>query len=86
MKKESIIIQNETGIHARPATEIAKIAMKYSCDTFLLVNDKKINAKSPLMIMAAGIKSKTKIEIICEGKEEEKAIKELKIAFENQLG
>lgn len=85
MKKESIIIQNETGIHARPATEIAKIAMKYPCEIFLIVNDKKINAKSPLMIMSAGIKAKTEIEIMCEGKEEEKAIKELKIAFETQL-
>ena len=25
-------LENETGLHARPATELAKIAMKYSCD------------------------------------------------------
>ena len=85
MKKESIIIQNETGIHARPATEIAKIAMKYPCEIFLIVNDKKINAKSPLMIMSAGIKAKTEIEILCEGKDEEKAIEELKKVFKTQL-
>lgn len=85
MKKESIIIQNETGIHARPATEIAKIAMKYPCEIFLIVNDKKINVKSPLMIMSAGIKAKTEIEILCEGKDEEKAIEELKKVFKTQL-
>ena len=70
MVKESIIIKNETGLHARPATEISKIAMKYKCDITFLVNDKKINAKSPLMLMAAGIKSKTEIEIICNGEDE----------------
>lgn len=61
MIKENVIIENETGLHARPATEISKIAMKYKCDINFLVNGKEVNAKSPLMIMAAGIKSKTEL-------------------------
>lgn len=83
MKKERVIIENETGIHARPATEISKIAMKYPCDVFLLVNEKKINAKSPLMIMAAGIKTKTEVEILCDGEDEDEAIEELKNFIKN---
>ena len=86
MVKETFVIENETGLHARPATEIAKIAMKYKCDTNFLVNGKKVNAKSPLMIMAAGIKSKTELEVLCDGEDEEKALEELKMAFENMLG
>ena len=70
MVKEKVVINNETGLHARPATEIAKIAMKYKCDTNLIVNGKSINAKYPLMIMAAGIK----------------AIKEIKGIFDNNFG
>ena len=61
MVKETFVIENETGLHARPATEIAKIAMKYKCDVKIIVNGKTINAKSPLMIMSAGIKSKTEL-------------------------
>ena len=86
MTKEKVTIENETGLHARPATEISKIAMKYPCKITFLVNGKEINAKSPLMIMAAGIKSKTELEIFCEGEEEEKAIEELSNAFKTQLG
>lgn len=86
MIKESVVIENETGLHARPATEISKIAMKYKCNVNFIVNGKQINAKSPLMIMASGIKSKTELEIVCDGEDEEKALEELKIAFENQLG
>lgn len=86
MVKTSVVIENATGLHARPATELSKIAMKYPCDICFLTNGKKINAKSPLMIMAAGIKSKTEIEIICEGENEEKALEELKAAFESKLG
>ena len=86
MVKGTFVIENETGLHARPATEIAKIAMKYKCDVNLIVNGKTINAKSPLMIMSAGIKSKTELEILCDGEDEEKALDDLKIAFKNQFG
>ena len=85
MVKETFVIENETGLHARPATEIAKIAMKYKCDVNLVVNGKTINAKSPLMIMSAGIKSKTELQIICDGEDEEQAIEELKIFLQNNL-
>ena len=86
MVKESVVIENETGLHARPATEISKIAMKYQCNINFIVNGKNINAKSPLMIMAAGIKSKTELEISCDGEDEQQALEELKIAFKNHLG
>ena len=85
MVKETFVIENETGLHARPATEIAKIAMKYKCDVNLVVNGKTINANSPLMIMSAGIKSKTELEILCDGEDEEQAIEELKIFLQNNL-
>lgn len=85
MVKETFVIENETGLHARPATEIAKIAMKYKCDVNLIVNGKIINAKSPLMIMSAGIKSKTELEILCDGEDEEQAIEELKTFLQSNL-
>ena len=85
MVKETFVIENETGLHARPATEIAKIAMKYKCDVNLVVNGKTINAKSPLMIMSAGIKSKTELEILCDGEDEEQAIEELKTFLQSNL-
>ena len=85
MVKETFVIENDTGLHARPATEIAKIAMKYKCNVNLIVNGKTINAKSPLMIMSAGIKSKTELEILCDGEDENKAIEELKTFLQSNL-
>lgn len=85
MVKETFVIENETGLHARPATEIAKIAMKYKCNVNLIVNGKTINAKSPLMIMSAEIKSKTELEILCDGEDEEQAIEELKTFLQSNL-
>ena len=86
MVKANVVIENETGLHARPATEISKIAMKYKSDINFLVNGKKINAKSPLMIMAAGIKSKAELEVLCDGEDEKEALEEIKLAFKENLG
>lgn len=86
MLKTNVILDNETGLHARPASEIAKVAMKYKCNINLIVDGKKINAKSPLMIMSAGIKKKSKIEIECNGQGENEAIQELGKLFENNFG
>ena len=85
MVKETFVIENETALHTRPATEIAKIAMKYPCNVNLIVNGKTINAKSPLMIMSAGIKSKTELEILCDGEDEKQAIEELKTFLQSNL-
>lgn len=41
MIKDTIIIENETGLHARPATEISKEAMKYKSDIKFVVNGKR---------------------------------------------
>lgn len=83
---EKIMLKNETGLHARPATELAKTAMKYKSNITLSANGKTVNAKQPLMIMSAGIKNKTEIEIVCDGEDEQEAINEIKSAFENNFG
>ena len=85
MIQDTIIIENETGLHARPATEISKEAMKYKSDIKFVVNGKTLNAKSPLMIMAAGIKSKSEMEIICDGEDEKEALKGLMTVIKSQI-
>ena len=52
MKVKKVILKNESGIHARPASEIVKIASKYQSTINLIANGKQINAKSILNIMS----------------------------------
>lgn len=86
MRKEKTIVKNETGLHARPASELAKLASKFKCDVEITAGEKKFNAKSILGIMSGGVKANTEIEIICEGEDEDIAIKELVQAFEKKFG
>ena len=74
MVSQTITIKNAEGLHARPATEIAKSATQYTSTVELDVMGNKYNAKSVLNIMSAGIKNSTQIKIICDGVDEEKAL------------
>lgn len=85
MKTEKVILKNETGLHARPASELAKLASKFKCDIKIKVGEKEINPKSILSIMSAGIKVNTELEIICDGEDEETAINEIVQAFNNKF-
>ena len=85
MKTEKVILKNETGLHARPASELAKLASKFKCDIKIKVGEKEINPKSILSIMSAGIKVNTELEIMCDGEDEETAINEIVQAFNNKF-
>ena len=86
MGSQTITIKNEEGLHARPATEIAKSAIKYTSAVELDAKGNKYNAKSVLNIMSAGIKNSTQVTVICEGVDEEKALEGIIQTFqENSL-
>ncbi len=86
MKTEKIVLENGTGLHARPASELAKLSNKFGCNIEIVTSEKRINAKSVLAIMSAGIKTGTELEIVCEGEDEEKAMSEIIEAFNNNFG
>lgn len=83
MVSQEITLKNEEGLHARPATEIAKNASKYNCTIKLDVRGTEYNAKSVLNIMSAGIKNNTQIKIVCDGVDESQALTEMLDTFKN---
>ena len=83
MITREVILTNEEGLHARPATEIAKSANQYNCDVKFDIQGKQYNAKSVLNIMSAGIKNNTQIKIICDGSDEEQALENIVETLKN---
>ena len=57
MFSKEVVVHNQVGLHARPATEIAKTASQYTCSINLDIQGNLYNAKSVLNIMSAGIKN-----------------------------
>ena len=77
MISKTLTVVNPSGLHLRPAGGLSQAAMKFKCDVIIECGDKKIVAKSVLNVMAAGIKSGTEINLICDGEDEEEALKTL---------
>lgn len=87
MVSQKVKIINPTGLHLRPAGIFCQEAMNYiSRITFRYGLDATANAKSVLSVLGACIKSGDEIEIVCEGEDEEEALRRLVTLVENGFG
>ena len=87
MVRKTFRINNEQGIHARPATTLVKVAMEFESDITLTALKKTVDFKSIMGVMSLGIYSGTTIEIKCDGQDENEALEALsKAIVELQLG
>ncbi|MDD3219019.1 MAG: HPr family phosphocarrier protein [Lachnospiraceae bacterium] len=86
MVSKKVVVNNASGLHARPASLLAQEAGKCSSDVKIFVGEKKIEAKSILNIMAAAIKKGTEIELQCEGAQEQADLAKLVELIESGLG
>ena len=86
MVKQRTTIRNTTGLHLRPAGLFCKTAMQFKCRVTFQHKDTTANAKSVLSVLGACIKSGDEIELICEGEDEEAALKEMLKIIEDGLG
>lgn len=86
MLSKKLTIVNPSGLHLRPAGVLSQTAMKFKSDIIVECGEKKVVAKSVLNVMAAGIKCGTEVNLICDGPDEEEAMKTLTEAIESGLG
>ena len=77
MIAKKVVVKKETGLHARPGSEVVDLAMKFQSDINLKKGDKVINAKEVLEILSADINFNDEITIEANGVDEEEAVKAL---------
>lgn len=86
MVSQKIVIKNPTGLHLRPAGILCKEAMEFKSLITFRFRENTANAKSVLSVLGACVKSGDEIELMCEGEDEEEALRALVTAIENGLG
>src|ERR1700736_2972594 len=69
-----ILITNESGLHARPASELVRCAMRFKSEITIEANGKKSSAISIMDIMTADIRKGTQISVAAEGVDADKAL------------
>lgn len=74
---KDVMVQNQVGLHARPATYFIQKANEFKSSIWVEKDERKVNAKSLLGVLSLGIMGDTKIRIIASGADEEQAVTEL---------
>ena len=86
MVSKEFTINNELGMHMRPASLLSQMAAKYQSNITIKYNGKDFNAKSVMLLMTALIKCGSVIEVVCDGPDEEAALAEITAFIDSGMG
>ncbi len=74
MVTKEVVISNQVGLHARPATFFIQKANEFKCSIWIEKDERRVNAKSLLGVLSLGIVKGTTVTLIADGPDEEEAI------------
>ena len=77
MYVKDVMVQNQVGLHARPATFFIQKAKEFKSSIWIEKEERRVNAKSLLGILSLGIVGGTAIRIIADGADEQVAVDSL---------
>lgn len=83
--EKTLIINNETGLHARPASQLVKKAGNFKSQIEIIVGEKEVNAKSIMGIMSLGIGKGDEITLKAAGEDADAAVESLTEFIEVEL-
>ena len=90
MYTKKTFIQNETGLHARPASEFIGLASKYKSKIIIRKvggdEDEEANAKSIIMLLSLGLGKGEEVEITAKGEDEVEAVDALVALIDSKFG
>ena len=74
MYVDEVTVQNQVGLHARPATFFIQKANEFKSTIWVEKEERRVNAKSRLGVLSLGIVGGMKIKIIADGPDENNAV------------
>ena len=67
---KDVVVQNQVGLHARPATFFIQKANEFKSSIWVEKEERRVNAKSLLGVLSLGILGGSTIRIIADGSDE----------------
>ncbi len=77
MYVKEVTINNQVGLHARPATFFIQKANEFKSSIWVEKEERRVNAKSLLGVLSLGIVKGTTVSLIAEGGDERDAVEAL---------
>ena len=74
MISKEVTINNQVGLHARPATFFIQKANEFKSSIWIEREERRVNAKSLLGVLSLGLVKGTAVNIVADGVDENEAI------------
>ena len=74
MYVKEVTVENQVGLHARPATFFIQKANEFKSSIWIEKDERRINAKSLLGVLSLGIVKGSTITLVADGADEQEAI------------
>lgn len=74
MSQKEVVISNVSGVYENPVAELVQLACQFDSNIILVNNNRKINAKSIMGIMAFNPTSGMSVNIMADGSDEKEAL------------
>ncbi len=85
MLSRTVTVQNQVGLHARPATFFIQKSNEFKSSIWIEKEERKVNAKSLLGVLSLGITKGTEIKIVTDGVDEEEALDALEALIDSNF-
>ena len=86
MVTQEVTINNEVGLHARPATFFIQKANEFKSGIWVEKDERRVNAKSLLGVLSLGITKGTTITPLADGSDEKEAVAALSELVSGNFG
>lgn len=85
MKVFTYVIKDKTGIHARPAGLLTKLAKSFESEIIIEKDKNRVNATKLMMLMGLGVRCGDTVTVTVNGSDEEEASRQLQAFFSQNL-
>ncbi len=85
MYSKEVVIKNQVGLHARPATYFIQKANEFKEEIKVIKDEREVNAKSLLGVLSLGITRGSSIKISAVGENEAAAVDALVALIESNF-
>lgn len=85
MISKKVTVKNESGLHARPASVLVKVASGFKSEFTIRMYGYNVNGKSILGVMTLAAECGAEMELTFDGPDEEEAMERIVQLFENKF-
>ncbi len=86
MVSAEALIVNKLGLHARASAKLTQVASGFTCEVWLLRNDRRVNAKSIMGVMMLAAGKGASIIVEAEGADADAALGALRQLIADKFG